>query len=101
MGNPPRVLPSPPPAAVQAVGDGVVEVQALPTSAGVNEPSLYQHPAAPPYYQWAIGSAARASTSYSHAGAYPAMAVIRIWWRRWQWWKWHTATYTNANSTQT
>ena len=45
-----------------------IEVQALPTSAGVSEPSLYQHSAAPPYYQWA-------STSHSHAGAYPAMAV--------------------------
>ena len=92
-GSPPRVLPSPPPPVVQAMGDGsawsytrqmhrssphaaqAVEVQALPTSAGVTEPSLYQHSAAPPAYQWATGSAAGASTSHSYAGAYPAMAV--------------------------
>ena len=93
MGSPPKVLPSPPPPTVQPIGDGsawsytrqmyrgsphaaqAVEVQALPTSAGVSEPSLYQHSSAPPYYQWAAGSAAGASTSNSHAGAYPAMAV--------------------------
>ena len=92
-GSPPRVLPSPPPPVVQAVGGSsawsytrqmyrssphaarAVEAQALPTSAGVSEPSLYQRSSAPPYYQWAAGSAAGASTSYSHAGAYPAMAV--------------------------
>ena len=93
VGSPPRVSPSPPPPAVQPMGDGsawshtrqmyrnspyaaqAVQVQALPTSAGVSEPSLYQHSAAPPYYQWATGSATGASTSYSHAGACPAMAV--------------------------
>ena len=52
-----------------------VEVQNLPTSAGVSEPSSYQHSNAPPYYQWAAGSTARASTLQSHAGAHPAMAV--------------------------
>ena len=36
---------------------------------------MYQHSNARPYYQWAAGSAAGASTSQSHAGAYPAMAV--------------------------
>ena len=93
VGSPNRVLPLPPPPAVQPVGDGsawsytrqmyrnsphaaqAVEAQALPTSAGVSEPSLYQHSNAPPYYQWAAGSTAGASTSQSHAGAYPAMAV--------------------------
>ena len=93
VGNAPRVLPSPPsPPVVQAMGDGsawsytrqvyrnsthatqAIEVQALPTSAGVSEPSLYQHSSAP-YYQWAAGSAAGASTAHSHAGAFPAMAV--------------------------
>ena len=48
----------------------------MPLSAGVSEPSIYQH-ASTPYAQWASGSAAGGSTvhSYSHAGAYPAMAV--------------------------
>ena len=91
VGSPSRAVPSPPP--TQPTGDGsawsytrqmyrssphaaqAVEVQALPTSAGVSEPSLQQHSNAPPYYQWAAGSAAGASTSQSHAGAYPAMAV--------------------------
>ena len=41
--------------------------QLLPASAGVSEPSLYQHSNAPPYYQWAAGSTAGASTSMSHA----------------------------------
>ena len=93
VGSPSRVVPSPPPPAIQPTGDGsawsyirqmyrnsphaaqAVEVQALPTSAGVSEPSLYQHSNAPPYYHWAAGSTAGASTSQSHAGAYPAMAV--------------------------
>ena len=35
-----------------------VEAQPLPTSAGVSEPSLYQHSHASPHYQWAAGSAA-------------------------------------------
>ena len=52
-----------------------VEAQPLPTSAGVSEPSLYQHSHAPPHYQWAAGSTAGASTSLSNAGAFPAMAV--------------------------
>ena len=90
-GSPPRTsppLPPPPP-----VGDGsswsyvrqmyrssphaaqAVEAQPLPTSAGVSEPSLYQHSHASPHYQWAAGSAAGASASLSNAGAFPAMAV--------------------------
>ena len=91
VGSPPRA--SPPPPQVQPVGDGsawsytrqmyrssphaaqAVEAQPLPTSAGVSEPSLYQHSNAPPYYQWAARSTAGASTSMSHAGAFPAMAV--------------------------
>ena len=52
-----------------------VEAQPLPTSAGVSEPSLCQHSHVPPHYQWAAGSTAGASTSLSHAGAFPAMAV--------------------------
>ena len=94
VGNPSRAVHSPPPPpTMQPVGDGsawsyarqmyrnsphatqIVEVQALPTSAGVSVPSLHQHSNTPPYYQWAAGSAAGASTSQSHAGAYPAMAV--------------------------
>ena len=47
----------------------------LPTSAGVSEPSLYQHSHASPHYQWAAGSAAGASACLSNAGAFPAMAV--------------------------
>ena len=92
VGSPPRALPSPPPPTVQPVDDGsawsytrqmyrssphaaqAVE-EALPTSAGVSEPSLHQHSSAPPYYPWAAGSTTGASTSQSHAGAYPAMAV--------------------------
>ena len=89
-GCPPRASPSSP---QQFVGDGsawsyvrqmyrssphaaqAVEAQPLPTSAGVSEPSLYQHSHSPPHYQWAAGSAAGASTSLSNAGAYPAIAV--------------------------
>ena len=44
-----------------------VEAQPLPTSAGVSEPSLYQHSHSPPHYQWAAGSAAGASASLSTA----------------------------------
>ena len=51
-----------------------VEGQALPTSAGVTEPSLYQRSSVP-YQQWAAGWAAGASTAQSNAGALPAMAV--------------------------
>ena len=89
-GSPPRASPPPPqpplgggsawsyvrqmyrssPHAAQAV-----EMQPLPTSAGVSEPSLHQHSQAPPRYQWAAGSTAGASTSLSHAGAFPAVAV--------------------------
>ena len=53
----------------------MLQAQPLPTSAGVSEPSLYQHSNAPPHYQWAAGSTAGASTSLSNAGAFPAMAV--------------------------
>ena len=52
-----------------------VQAQPLPTSAGVSEPSLYQHSYAPGHQQWATGSTVGASTSLSHAGAFPAMAV--------------------------
>ena len=95
VGSHPRVSPTspPPPPPAQPVGDAsawsytrqmyrssphaaqAVEAQAMPTSAGVSEPSLHQHSNAPPYYQWAAGSTAGASTSLSHAGAYPGMAV--------------------------
>ena len=89
-GSPPRASPPPP---QPPVGDGsawsyvrqmyrssphaaqAVEVQPLPTSAGVSEPSLYQHSQASPHYQWAAGSTAGASTSLSNAGAFPAVAV--------------------------
>ena len=89
-GSPPRASPPPP---QPPVGDGsawsyvrqmyrssphaaqAVEAQPLPTSAGVSEPSLYQHSQASPHYQWAAGSAAGASTSLSNAGAFPAVAV--------------------------
>ena len=89
-GSPPRASPPPP---QPSVGDGsawsyvrqmyrssphaaqAVEAQPLPTSAGVSEPSLYQHSHSSPHYQWAAGSAAGASTSLSNAGAFPAMAV--------------------------
>ena len=89
-GSPPRASPPPP---QPPVGDGsawsyvrqmyrssphaaqAVEAQPLPTSAGVSEPSLYQHSQAPPHYQWAAGSTAGASTSLSNAGAFPAVAV--------------------------
>ena len=92
MGSPPRASPPPRPQ-MQPVSDGsawsyarqmyrssphaaqAVEAQPLPTSAGVSEPSLYQHSHAPPHHQWAAGSTAGASTSLSRAGAFPAMAV--------------------------
>ena len=55
---------------------GVPDLNAMPLSAGVSEPSIYQH-ASTTYAQWASGSAAGGSTvhQHSHAGAYPAMAV--------------------------
>ena len=58
MGIAPRVLPSPPPLVVQAVGDG---------SAWSYTRQMYR---GSPH-----GSAGGASTAYSHAEAYPAMVV--------------------------
>ena len=90
-GSPPRASPPLPPPPL--AGDGsawsyvrqvyrssphaaqAVEAQPVPTSAGVSEPSLYQHSHASPHYQWAAGSAAGGSASLSNAGAFPAMAV--------------------------